>query len=1027
MKDGFIEYMSRTLAPKTISTYKGRIGQCDELLIKYEFFEHGKSLFNIDIPPIVEEYFDKLRTVDEFNERDTTSHWQYSAAIKKYIEYLIYIRKPSEIFELERELNIELRETSRIGLAINPKSFCIENKEVVGLNLEYCNIERINIANLHHLEDLSLFDNNILSLEDIIGLEKLRNLKVLQLAENYISDIGETKLYSLEELYLHNNNFTDVINLINFPNLKRLALHNNNITSLNLVGVENLEVLHIGNNNIEDGEVIKQILNLKNITELTIHNNPFFLDTGLILEESENHLSIVKNYLSTLEGNFSDVVLPIKVMLLGNHQCGKSTFLEYYTSEPNELVQNSDSTHILNIVHYHNNPMSDAPNIIFYDFGGQDYYHGLYQAFFTADSINILFWCSNTNKNQIRKTEIYTRDFSQEYWLSQVQYALEKRRNTQNYKEPIILVQTHADLEGAKRENFRGEANKFNIVNELFLSLKKDFVQNDNLFKISLEYLRETLNHEVKAKQKLERKPDFYYDFLHYILCSDSTDAILIENLLPHYKRKALAHETNKDIKNYLKSDLQQLALKGLVLYYDDTKLSEYVWLNPSLTIEKIHEEILSKEKVNNGVIPKEEFDQICRDDNLKQLLINEKVIFFDRCVNSYIIPNYLKLSSQDEYYDMIEFGFDKPNISIKFISFIPFGLINQMICFFGQNPDKKHYWRDRLIFTFESKYKILIKLDFDNLIIDISYLNLSSNIRNEDIEKLLIFHIIDFYWGKEPKYTKRGIILVNNDPDNDKKMEEFKKDGYQEYLREERVNIPEDMYISLDQKNYVNYKELWSIDSQHIQSYTLSPKGNLDKQNIKTLLTSRFKNLVNNPKLKTMKKIFISYSRKDFDYKEELKNHLNILKRFDVADNWSCEQITIGKWDEQIQKELEDSDLIIFMLSANFFNSQYILDKEVRTGIEQVANNPEKKIVSVIVSDFAELDKFKSLLDENDLTDTQKAILTLGDWQFLAYSNVINRVTGNTEERIIPLKRHPHPEQAFAQITEKILDIFQR
>lgn len=1022
MKDVFIEYVSQRFTHQTVKNYPFRIRQCDKFLKKHGIIESVDSLMDIDTPWDVNRCLEKLSLIEEFVEKDKISRGQYSATIKRYIEFLRERRKPQEIKNLENEFQIILDEIPNID-DFEPKSFCQKDGEIIGLFLESCNLGKIDLNNFKHLKALSLYNNNFSTIENILGLGELKHLKTLQLGSNCISRFENIKIKTLERLYLYDNRL-EAIDLQNFPGLVFANLTGNNISAINVSNNKNLVGLYVDDNNLEDKLSIQNIIELKNLELLKIDRNPFFLDAGFILDDSDNHILLVKNYLSTLEGTLCDIVLPVKVMLLGNHQCGKSTFLRYYMSEPSELPSDTDSTHILEIVRYHNQPMSDAPYIIFYDFGGQDYYHGLYQAFFTADSVNILFWCKETNKNQIRKTNTYTRDFSREYWLNQVQYALKKRRDTQSLKEPIILVQTHADSEHTKRENFRGDANKYNIVNELFLSFNKDSVQSNNYFKIGLEYLQETLNHEVKVKQRIEKKPDYYSDFLHYILRSESTDAILVEDLLPYYGRKVLANETKGDIKSYLKSDLQQLALKGIVLYYDDKNLNEYVWLSPSSTISKIHEKILSKEKVNKGVIPKEVFEQLCEDERLRYLLINEKVVFFDKSINSYVIPNYLKLSSQDEYYDLIEFGFDSPNISLKFIDFIPFGLINQMICFFGRNPDKKHYWRDRLIFTFEQKYKILIKLDFDNLIIDISYLTLSLGSKKENIEKLLIFHIIDFYWGKEPKYTKRGIRLINDDPNNDKILQEFREKCYQEYLSEESINIPEDLYISLDQKNYVNYKKLWNIDSQYIQSYRLFDGSILNNDSSKNLPLSRFKHLVNNNNLSTMKKIFISYSRKDVEYKNELKNHLNMLKFFDIADNWSCEEITIGKWDEQIQGELESSDLIVFMLSANFFSSQYILDKEVKKGIELAANNPDKKIVSVIVSDFAGLDKFKSVINEEDLNDTQSAVLALGDWQFLAYSDVINSFTGNREEKITPLKRHPHPEQALSQITEKILEV---
>jgi internalin A len=184
-----------------------------------------------------------------------------------------------------------------------------------------------------------------------------------------------------------------------------------------------------------------------------------------------------------------------------------------------------------------------------------------------------------------------------------------------------------------------------------------------------------------------------------------------------------------------------------------------------------------------------------------------------------------------------------------------------------------------------------------------------------------------------------------------------------------------------------------------------------------------KFRNFTNNKHLKSMKKIFISYSRKDIDYKDELKKHLSFLKIFDIADNWSCEEITIGKWDEQIQKELEESDLIIFMLSPSFFTSKYILEKEVQKGMDLMAANPNKKVLCVIVSHFVGLDSLRTATKGQTLTDLQEAILQLSDHQYLPYGRIENKVTGNSEEKIIPLKSHYDKEEALSTIAQKVLD----
>ena len=103
-------------------------------------------------------------------------------------------------------------------------------------------------------------------------------------------------------------------------------------------------------------------------------------------------------------------------------------------------------------------------------------------------------------------------------------------------------------------------------------------------------------------------------------------------------------------------------------------------------------------------------------------------------------------------------------------------------------------------------------------------------------------------------------------------------------------------------------------------------------------------------------------------------------------------------------------------MLSANFFNSNYILEHEVKEGIKQVSTNENKKILCVIVRDFIGLDNLEDFLKDKLITDTQEAIKKLSKWQYLPYDK-----TEDIEE-IIPLERYKYRNKAYKQITEKIL-----
>lgn len=53
-------------------------------------------------------------------------------------------------------------------------------------------------------------------------------------------------------------------------------------------------------------------------------------------------------------------------------------------------------------------------------------------------------------------------------------------------------------------------------------------------------------------------------------------------------------------------------------------------------------------------------------------------------------------------------------------------------------------------------------------------------------------------------------------------------------------------------------------------------------------------------------------------------------------------------------------------MLSTNFFSSSYIREKEILEVMKQMKENPDKKILPVIVSKFVGLDNLKKLITTN-------------------------------------------------------------
>lgn len=82
--------------------------------------------------------------------------------------------------------------------------------------------------------------------------------------------------------------------------------------------------------------------------------------------------------------------------------------------------------------------------------------------------------------------------------------------------------------------------------------------------------------------------------------------------------------------------------------------------------------------------------------------------------------------------------------------------------------------------------------------------------------------------------------------------------------------------------------------------------------------------------------KVFISYSHKDESHKEALDEHLAMLKRSKIIDAWHDRKIVAGQdWSKEISKHMEDSELILFLISPSFLSSDYCFNLEMNRAIE--------------------------------------------------------------------------------------------
>ncbi len=113
-------------------------------------------------------------------------------------------------------------------------------------------------------------------------------------------------------------------------------------------------------------------------------------------------------------------------------------------------------------------------------------------------------------------------------------------------------------------------------------------------------------------------------------------------------------------------------------------------------------------------------------------------------------------------------------------------------------------------------------------------------------------------------------------------------------------------------------------------------------------------------------KKVFISYAHKDEDFKEELEDHLSMLKRDELISIWHDRKIDAGnRWKNEIDKNLEASDIILFLISSRFLGSDYCMDVEVSRAMEKEREG-SARLIPIIVRPVdwhtSELSDFQAL-----------------------------------------------------------------
>jgi hypothetical protein len=98
------------------------------------------------------------------------------------------------------------------------------------------------------------------------------------------------------------------------------------------------------------------------------------------------------------------------------------------------------------------------------------------------------------------------------------------------------------------------------------------------------------------------------------------------------------------------------------------------------------------------------------------------------------------------------------------------------------------------------------------------------------------------------------------------------------------------------------------------------------------------------------LKRVFISYSHKDEKYMDRIRIHLKPLEVEGLIDVWVDKKIKTGdKWKNVMEKALQDANVAVLLISADYLASDFIVNNE----LPQLLKNAETNgtlIFSVII-----------------------------------------------------------------------------
>ena len=467
-----------------------------------------------------------------------------------------------------------------------------------------------NNSSLSDLEEMGVRaseNNHILILPR--NIERLKNLQVLSLAGNYLTDTGEPplsmkKLIHLDAFDIGLLQLPDLLliptlrglgfncqekflpeEFISLTSLRELYLTRSKIIALpeNIDALTQLEALYLYGCNIRSLPV--SLSSISTLKELALEHTPLAktIPPEILKQSAKEIIRYIFQQQSNAPKQFFN---ESKMVIVGQGHVGKTCILNRLIN--NTYVENP-STEGIDIFAWYFRKNNQEYKLNVWDFGGQEIYHSTHQFFLTERSLYLLVWDALAE-------EEYGRI---DYWLKTIQsFAAQS---------PIIIVvnKCDKDIGRIRRIDKEDYQSRFPQIRDVFYVSCKDNTGIDKLRKcikslaIRLPLMKTTwLSSWMSVRQTLEEQSER-------------------ENFIPYqaYLDICASEDIGKEEALSLAKYLHDL---GIVLFYhDDPLLKNLVILSSEWGTDAVYKVLDEQERLlkgRNGILRIEDLPQIWTD-----------------------------------------------------------------------------------------------------------------------------------------------------------------------------------------------------------------------------------------------------------------------------------------------------------------------------------------------------------------------------------------------------------------------------